>query len=68
MKQRDLMRKLNHELGDKESALVRGYAEAEHKGIIMRRSNAFDLSAEQYGKALYRDGIRKGWIFEEPTK
>lgn len=68
MKQRNLMRKLYREFGDDESVFVSECAKSERNRVVTRRSNAFDLSTEQYAAALYRDSIRKGWIYEESTE
>jgi hypothetical protein len=37
------------------------------KGIVDRKSNKFNLTAEAYAQALYKDGIRKGWIRKDLT-
>jgi hypothetical protein len=66
MNQRDFMRQLYQEFGDHEDILVREYAAGEERGIVTRQSNTHDLTPEQYARALYRDGIHKGWIEEPP--
>ena len=68
MRQRNMMRTLYRNLGNNEAALIRAYAKAEHDRIVTRRSNVFNLSAEQYARALYRDGIQKEWIMEAPSE
>ncbi len=62
MRQREYMRRLYARFGDEPDILIRRYADAERKGIVCRAKNTFDLTAEQYAAALYRDGKRKGWI------
>jgi len=42
--------------------VVREYAAAERRGEVKRNSNDHNISAEDYARALWRDGIRKGWI------
>ena len=68
MKQRDMMRSLYQAIGNDEQALISNYADSERSGKVVRGSNSLHLSPEQYARALYLDGIRKGWIKEEPTK
>jgi hypothetical protein len=43
-------------------AIIRGYADAEHKGVVSRSSNVRSLAAEDYAVYLLADGIKKGWI------
>jgi hypothetical protein len=62
MKQRDLMRQLFQEHGGAEGPVLRAYAEAEQRGRVARDSNLYDRTPEQYAKALFNDGVRKGWI------
>lgn len=68
MNQRDYMRTLFQMHGNNENLLVSGYAAAERRGIVHRKSNQFKLTPEQYARALYRDGIRKSWINQPPSK
>jgi hypothetical protein len=62
--QRDVMRSLYRKHGNKEEVLVSQYAEAERNGEVERKSNDYHLGAEEYARALYADGVRKGWITE----
>jgi len=64
MNQRTYMRQLYKQYGNNESVLVTEYAKAEKNNIVPRKKNTYKISAEQYAKALYQDGIRKGWIKE----
>ena len=64
MSQRDYMRLLYKQYGSSESMIIDSYTEAEQKGLVLRRSNERRLDSSQYAKALYKDGIRKGWIIE----
>ena len=68
MKQRNMMRTLYRDLGDNEPALVNAYAKAERDRIVTRKGNTSNLSAEQYARALYNDGIEKEWITDDPTE
>ncbi len=51
---------VEHNEDDKE--IIAAYAEAEKRGLVSRKSNEYNFSPEQYARALYNDGIRKGWI------
>ena len=64
MSQRDHMRHLYKQHGDDETVLVAQYAKAERNSLVTRKRNTHNISSEQYSKALYKDGIRKGWIME----
>jgi hypothetical protein len=48
--------------GMNEERVVREYADAEARGEVDRKSNSRGYTAEQYARALWRDGVRKGWI------
>ncbi len=45
-----------------EERAVREYAAAESRGEAERASNSHNWTAEQYARALLRDGQRKGWL------
>jgi hypothetical protein len=62
MSQRGMMRKLVRDFGEDEEMVVGAYAEAELQGRVNRSSNLHDLTPEEYARALWRDGQRKGWI------
>jgi len=62
MKQVDKMRQLYIELGGDESKTISAYAAAERRGEVKRKSNKHGLDSETYSRALYLDGIRKGWL------
>jgi hypothetical protein len=62
MTQRDMMRELIRRLGQDEEAIVREYAKAERAGRVDRKSDLHSLSAEDYARALWRDGLKKGWL------
>ena len=66
--QRDYMRTLFQDFGDDEEKLVKGYVEAEEKGIVKRKPNRSGLESEQYARALLKDGRRKKWLFIPPRK
>ena len=61
--QRDMMRTLYQKYGQDEATIVREYASAEKRGEVARKSNTHDYDTLQYARALWRDGIRKGWIY-----
>jgi hypothetical protein len=56
------MRELVRRYGANEERVVREYAEAERRGEVQRTRNTYELTAEQYARALWRDAIHKGWI------
>ena len=62
MSQREYMQMLFKRHGDNEDILVREYAEAEMNGIVRRKRNQNDLDSIKYARALYKDGMKKGWI------
>ena len=62
--QRDKMRELFRRYPSDRDALIRQYAKAERDGVVSRRSNTRDISAEDYAARLFADGIKKGWIHE----
>ena len=57
-----MMRALVRTLGPNWDRICRQYASAEACGRVVRRSNRYSLSGEQYARALLRDGQRKGWL------
>lgn len=62
MKQTDTMRLLIEKLGRNEKKVCEAYAQLERNGDVKRKSNKHGLSAEQYARALWKDGERKGWF------
>jgi hypothetical protein len=64
MTQRDCMRSLYQNHKGSEASIIRSYADAERRGLVDRNSNEYDLTPESYAQALYKDGMRKGWIQE----
>jgi len=64
MMQREYMRTLYRKYGNNISRIIQEYATAEIQGKVARFSNRGNLSGEQYAKALYKDGVRKGWLFK----
>ncbi len=60
--QRDVLRRLVERFGMNEERVVKEYAAAERRGEVRRDSNKYSISAEDYARALWRDGVRKGWI------
>jgi len=64
MTQRDYMRILHKKHKSDGLKIISNYASAELNGIVKRKSNKYLLSAKQYAEALYRDGIKKEWIYE----
>lgn len=64
MKQVDKMRELFRKHQGDEERCVADYASAERRGAVRRKSNTHGLSADDYARRLYYDGVRKGWIEE----
>lgn len=60
VRQVDKMRQLGRDWGENnDSAIIKGYAEAEKSGEIIRKSNASSLTPEEYGRRLLYDCRRK---------
>jgi hypothetical protein len=62
MTQRDMMRRLIANLGRVEDTVCKAYAAAERRGEVPRNRNKYGLTPEEYARALWRDGDRKGWF------
>jgi hypothetical protein len=62
MTQRNFMRSLYRAHRGDRDAVVAAYAEAEEQGRVRRRSNSHAWNSFAYAKALFNDGIRKGWL------
>ena len=62
MTQRDVMRDIWRRCRPDEEAAVREYAAREARGEVERTSNRYDLTSEQYARALLADGLRKRWL------
>jgi len=62
MTQRDMMRNLIAQCGRNEEQVCSAYAAAERRGDVERDSNEHGLTPEQYARALWQDGERKGWF------
>lgn len=60
--QRDYMRRLYRSIGRDQEKVVDGYAVAERRGDVSRRSNQCGKSAEEYAQPLFAGGARRGWI------
>jgi len=60
--QRDTMRALIAKYGLNEDLVCDKYAQAERRGEVERKRNENDLKPEKYARALWLDGIAKGWI------
>lgn len=63
--QRDVMRRLYQETGGHDEDTVTAYAEAERAGEVERKSDVNATSAEDYARALLRDGLSKGWLHDD---
>ncbi len=57
-----MMRQLIAKYGRNEDKVCSEYAAAESRGDVPRYSNRYELTSEQYARALWRDGDRKGWF------
>lgn len=62
MNQRDLMRELFSQHGDRAEVIVSAYARAEREGKVRRSSNERRLTPEDYARRLFYDGKNRGWI------
>lgn len=62
MNQRDKLRELFEQHGADPEALVREYADAERKGIVVRRRGGSGVTPEEYARRLVADAAKKGWI------
>ena len=60
--QRDVMRQFYRQCGGNETLVVAAYARAEAAGEVQRKRNQNGLTPEEYAKALFRDGEKKGWL------
>ena len=60
--QRALMRELVARCGGDMERVIQEYAAAERRGEVERKQNASGLTAEGYARALYADGVKKGWL------
>jgi hypothetical protein len=56
------MRMLVNRYGMDGERVVREYADAEERGDVERNSNTRGYTAKQYARALWLDGMRKGWL------
>ena len=48
--------------GDDMDRVTREYAAAEERGEVLRKSNSHGYGPLKYALALWRDGVRKGWL------
>lgn len=62
MTQRDKMRELFRLYQGDKAMVVKAYAEAEQAGEVNRLRNASGYGTEQYARALWADGEKKGWL------
>lgn len=56
------MNELVAKLGADEEKVCAAYAAAEKHGEVLRGSNINGKTPEQYARALWKDGINKGWL------
>ena len=56
------MRALVTRSGGDLELIVQEYAAAERRGEVERKQNASGLTSEGYARALYADGVKKGWL------
>ena len=52
--------------GYDEALTIERYADAERQGLVSRDRNEHGRSPEWYAKALFADGIEKGWLPRPP--
>jgi hypothetical protein len=62
MTQRDFMKMLYQRHNGNRERVIQEYAAAEEAGLVIRQHNAHGLSPTQYARALFRDGLRRGWL------
>ena len=62
MTQREEMRQLFRLLGGDKEAVIEAYANAERTGEVSRLRNASGFGTQQYARALWNDGEKKGWL------
>ena len=67
MTQRDKMRELFHFHQGNKAAVIIAYAQAEKTGEVDRIRNASGYGTEQYARALWADGEKKGWLTQSKT-
>ncbi|RYD75933.1 MAG: hypothetical protein EOP84_17555 [Verrucomicrobiaceae bacterium] len=60
--QRETMYRLFMALGGDKESTIRAYAEAEERGEVERKSNTHAWGSLTYARALWRDGVRNGWL------
>jgi len=58
------MLKLIGRYGANKERVICEYASAEEKDEVERKSNSHNWTARQYARALWRDGVRRGWVNE----
>jgi hypothetical protein len=61
-KQRDVMRELVKRHGMNRDVVVAAYARAERNGDVKRERNTHGTDPETYARALWADGVTKGWL------
>ena len=60
--QKDLMCSLYEDHGGDEERVCKAFAEAENKGRFFRKTGDLRLSPEEYARAMFADGIARGWL------
>lgn len=60
--QRDMMRDLMKRIGRDPEGVIAAYAAAERAGHVQRGRNGLGLSAEEYARRVWADGVKKGWL------
>ena len=60
--QRDFMRSLIAKHRHDADRVCKEYALAEERGEVRRKSNKNNTTADEYARALYADGDRRGWF------
>jgi hypothetical protein len=56
------MREIVRRLGHNREAVVQAYAAAELRGEAPRKRNIHGIDADTYARALWADGVKKGWF------
>lgn len=60
--QRAVMQRLFMQHAGDFKSVIAAYADTERNGGVARNSNHSKLGPEEYAKALFNDGLRKGWL------
>ena len=60
--QRDLMRSFYQAHRGDEDRVCKAFADAELEGRFFRKAGDYRFPPEEYARALFADGIARGWL------